>query len=123
MKIEFELPDEYKNEKLVVCRTNEPSPIIYFNIFEEGDIWIKTKGCEDCSLENRKKCCSSCPMFSDRGCFIHLKKGDNDKPYSCVINPNPGTTLAWCSLEFECIRGSRIGLIKKVNEGSFINRE
>ena len=58
--MEFELPEKYKKEKLVLCSIDDPSPILYMNIYEEGDVWVKSKGCEGC--ENNRKCCGDCPM-------------------------------------------------------------
>ncbi len=40
MKIEFELPDSYRNEKIVLCSIKNPSPIIYMNLYDKGDVWL-----------------------------------------------------------------------------------
>jgi len=105
----------FSKKNLVVCQVDEPSPIAYLNVYEQGDAWIKTKGCEDCSLENRKLCCGSCPMFTDKGCFFHLEQ-TNSKPFRCVVIPAPNDCLKWCALEFKCIKGNNEGKIRKVKE-------
>ena len=119
MKIELELPDAYHNDRLVLCTQDNPTTIAYFNLYEDGDVWIKTKGCEGCPWENRQKCCSGCPMLSEKGCFFHLQspKGSN-KPFSCVTcpDPHPRNVLSWCQLEFECVKGKHKGQIRKLRE-------
>lgn len=98
----------------VVCLVENPDVVSYVDVYEEGDEWVKIQGCEVCSLENRKKCCGPCPMFTDKGCYLHLDNMLN-KPYRCVVKPTPRTCLTWCSLEFKCIKGKNVGKIKKVN--------
>ena len=115
MKIEIEIPDNINNEKFVLCKVKEPIPIIYINVFETGDVWYKIQGCEACSIENRLHCCGGCPMSNENGCFIHLKKG-RQKPFQCVVDPTPNKTWSWCALEFECLRGSKKGTIRKIRE-------
>ena len=100
---------------LVVCKVDSPDIISYLNVYEEGDEWVKIQGCEVCSLENRKKCCNGCPMFSEKGCYFHLEL-TNSKPFRCVVKPSPDTCLSWCSLEFECIAGSKKGKIRRVKD-------
>ena len=122
MKIEFELPDEYKNEKMVIYLNNDPTPIVYINVYEEGDTWVKKNNCSNCPEESRKKCCGGCPMFSSIGCYFHIDSGSHsNKPFDCVIKPTPDQTLAWCQLEFECVKGTRKGYIKKINQGTLID--
>lgn len=117
MKIEFELPDNYKNDKLVLCPTNNPSPIIYMNLYEEGDVWLKIQGCESCFKENRMKCCGNCPMsLNDTGeCRLHIDNNREDKPFYCIIKPFPNTCMSFCNLQYKCISGSKKGKIRKVN--------
>lgn len=115
MKIEFDLPDEFVKEKLVLCSMDGQTAIAYLNIYEEGDVWLKTQGCEACSVENRRLCCNKCPMYSDKGCFLHLGDLEN-KPFTCVVYPVPGVHIGICSLEFECVSGKHKNKIKKVNK-------
>jgi len=115
MKIEFDLPDEYKNEKLVVCRINEPSPILYCNVFEEGDVWVKIKGCEECPTESRKKCCKNCSKYRDNGCEHHLDGSNGqEKPFVCVFGPTLKARIPYCQILFECLNDKNKGKIKKV---------
>ena len=104
------------NKRTVLVEMDNPNPIAYFNVYEEGDIWVKTQGCEACSLENRRKCCGNCPMFSEQGCFFHLQKDGDNKPYRCVVRPEPDICLSWCALEFECIQGSKKGFIRRIKD-------
>lgn len=105
-------------EKAVVCAVDDPTPIAYLNVYEEGDIWVKVQGCEACPEENRKKCCGNCPMWGNGGCFWHLgvNRRGSSKPWTCVVKPCPDTSWEWCSLEFRCVRGSRKGQIRRVRE-------
>lgn len=102
-------------QKAVLCLIDEPEPIAYLNVYEEGDIWVKIQGCEACSLENRKKCCGHCPMFTEKGCFLHLKD-NGDKPFRCVTKPFPTVCHSWCALEFKCIQGSKKGKIRRIRD-------
>lgn len=111
------------NEKAVMCLLNDPSPVAFFNIFETGDIWIKTKGCKDCSLSDRIKCCTNCPHVTGNGdCAWHLEKGRSSKPWSCVAWPTPDQANSRCVLVFKCIKGINKGKIREVcNPGSQFN--
>lgn len=116
IKIKFELPDEYKNEELVLCLKNNPTSVIYFNIFESGDIWAKVKGCEGCPIESRKKCCKNCLKYTDDGCDHHLDGSNGqEKPFVCVYGPTPKARIPYCQMEFECVRGKQKGNIIKMN--------
>ena len=101
--------------RAVLCLCDEPTPIAYLNIYEEGDIWIKIKGCETCTLEHRRLCCDSCPMFTSLGCHFHLEVTQS-KPFRCVINPTPDICQKWCNLEFKCIEGSKKGYMRRVKD-------
>ena len=116
MKIEFELPDAYKNDEMVLCLKNDPTPVVYFNIFEKGDVWIKTKGCEGCPIESRKKCCKGCPKYKDEGCDHHLDGSNGqEKPFVCVYGPTPKSRIPYCQIKFKCIKGKSKGNIIKMN--------
>ena len=97
----------------IICDTEKTEVLAYLDVFEIGDEWIKIKGCEGC--HNADKCCGNCPMLSDKGCFLH-SNGTLNKPYRCVVNPTPDTTLSWCQLEFKCIKGTNEGKIKRINK-------
>lgn len=111
----------FTEEKAVVCLVNDPIPIAYLNVYEKGDIWIKIKGCDNCSYKNMKKCCGNCPMLTEKGCFYHLEEGKfSSKPYNCVISPLPNTVHSYCQLEFKCISGSKKEQIRKINKPGFL---
>lgn len=124
MKIEFNLPDAYENDILVLCYKDKSIPIAYLNIYESGDVWIKTKSCEECAEENRRKCCQGCPMYTIKGCLLQLQNpNSSNKPYNCVVNPPPNQVLSRCALEFECVKGKNKGKIRKVREPDFLREE
>jgi len=105
----------------VVIEVDEPTPVAFLNLFEKGDIWVKAKGCEDCPVENRRRCCNQCPLLiQETGqCMAHLGVGSLNKPFECVIRPIPDKCYSWCNLEYKCVQGSNEGKIRKVNEPPF----
>ena len=98
---------------LALVPLDRPSPVGFMNVFDEDDIWIKIRGCEDCP--SKKICCGTCPMLNDKGCFLHLDKSQS-KPFRCIINPNPRNNLSWCQQEFQCVQGEMLGQIRKIKE-------
>ena len=38
--------------KAVICSLDDPTPVAYANVYENGDIWVKIQGCEACPIEN-----------------------------------------------------------------------
>ena len=122
--MKFNIPEKYKKEKLFLCSIENPSPILYCNIYEEGDVWIKIKGCEEC--EKHKLCCGNCTLSVDSGCVYHIginKKGSK-KPFFCVYFPTPDKCLSWCQLEFKCVSGVKKGKIRKIKKhGNIFNKE
>jgi len=111
-------------ERAAVCLLGDPTPVAYLNIYEEGDIWVKVNSCEECPLENRKRCCGNCPMFSGVGCYWHLeRKRRSSKPYVCVVHPYPDSRRPYCHLEFRCIRGSREGQIRRARDDMNVFKE
>lgn len=105
--------DELLKKKCVIIPVDEPSPVAYLNVYEEGDIWVKIKGCEGC--KNIKKCCGNCPLLTPNGCFLHLQ-GKNMKPYNCIVNPTLDMAHGWCQLEFKCVKGSNKGKIRRIRD-------
>jgi hypothetical protein len=102
-------------EKSVLCRLSAPETIAYLNVYEEGDVWVKIKSCEDCSLTNKKKCCGDCPYITAIGdCAWHLEKNKSSKPWYCIIWPTPDRANSRCMLEFKCVKGMHKGKIRKV---------
>ena len=67
------------DEKLVVCSMDGATPDAYMNLYEPGDVWVKQRGCEDCPMKMRKRCCGNCAFLMERGCAWHFEKGDNTK--------------------------------------------
>lgn len=110
-------------KRAVVIGLDAPIPLAYINIYEEGDIWLKTQGCEACSKENRIKCCNNCGMFSERkGCVWHLQRNQatTNKPWNCIVKPYPDSAMPFCALEFECIKGGYKGQIRRVKDSGDI---
>lgn len=109
------------NKIAVVVEIDNPTPIAYLNLYEQGDLWLKIKGCEDCPIESRRRCCNQCPMLvKDNGlCMLHMGVGSLNKPFECVVRPNPKNCLSWCQLEYKCISGKNEGKIRKVNTPAF----
>lgn len=101
-----------------IIPVNNPSPVAFLNVFEEGDKWVKTKGCDECPTEWHRKCCGNCPMSSDNGCAWHLekRKDGGTKPYHCIVNPLPHVCKKNCVLEFKCIKGKNKGKIRRVRD-------
>lgn len=120
MNIEEILSEYYKDvprdQTLFLCSTRTPTTIAYFNVYEEGDIWVKIQGCDICPIESRKQCCGKCMLFSEHGCLLHLENNEkgNKKPFQCLSIPSPDKNLEFCHLEFKCISGNNKGKIRKV---------
>jgi len=118
MKIEFELPSDYENDDILfLCSVEDPSPIAFLNVYEKGDVWIKTESCEGCTDRGRELCCRGCPMVTELGCFLHLPKSSrgSKKPFGCVTIPSPEKCMSYCNLQFTSVRGSKKGKIRKVS--------
>jgi hypothetical protein len=103
---------------VVLVPFDRPEPLGYMNVFEEGDIWIKAKGCEECPIESKKRCCNQCPiLIQDTGqCMAHLGVGSLNKPFECVVRPLPNRCYSWCHLEFKCVKGKNEGKVRKISE-------
>jgi hypothetical protein len=105
---------EITKEPAVITGLREPSTIAYINVFDEGDVWVKTKGCEGCG--RIKDCCKTCPFcLPPDGCTVHIKM-PKQKPFLCVTFPLPSKTFSYCQQEFKCIHGPRTGTIRKIAE-------
>lgn len=107
------------NRLLALVPLDNPSPVGYMNIYEQGDIWEKIKGCEEC--ENN--CCGNCPLSSDKGCYLHLINKGQDKPFHCVVHPSPLKHKADCILEYKCVKGTQIGRIRKQRDPRNVLRD
>ena len=101
-------------EKAVVLSLAKPEPIAFVNVFEQGDVWVKVKGCAGC--ERQKACCGRCPMLIDgRDCRLHIEDNGINKPYNCIVKPYPSTKLSFCQQVFKCTAGTNKGKIKRIN--------
>ncbi len=102
------------NVVLAIVPLDEPSPVGFMNVYEDGDLWEKIKGCDECPPENN--CCVNCPLSTDKGCYLHLIKKGQDKPFHCVVHPSPLKHKPKCCLEYRCIKGSYKGLVRRQSE-------
>jgi hypothetical protein len=102
-------------KKAAIVPVDSLSPVAYINVFEKGDMWVKTQNCNKCSIEGRKICCGTCPFALKEGCMVHIQS-PRQKPFLCVMEPSPDKTRSYCALEFECVEGSRKGVTKKICE-------
>lgn len=101
---------------LALVPMNYPSPVGYMNVYEEGDLWIKTKGCDDCPPEQRLKCCGNCRMVSEHGCFLHMTNKGQNKPISCVVQPRPDKHRPNCVIEIKCVKGKYLNKIHRLKD-------
>jgi len=92
---------------------DKPAELLgYMNVFAEGDIWQKIRGCEDCPPENN--CCKNCPVYVEGiGCKLHILNNGQDKPSHCVVHPSPLKHRPNCCLEYKCVKGKFEGLIRR----------
>ena len=85
----------------------------YLDVYEEGDEWVKSQGCEVCSLETKKRCCHDCSSALPNGdCGVHEK----GKPFNCIIAPIINICVPKCNLEYKCIKGINIGKTRRVKD-------
>lgn len=123
MENPFSMPSDLVGKMMVVCPVDDPSPVMFLNVYESGDVWLKTQGCEACSEESKELCCRGCPMATPKGCLLHLTNvGNSDKPFRCIKNPYPNNVRSWCAIEFTCIHGSNKGAIRRVREPDTVRK-
>ena len=106
----------FDNKTCAIVPLNEPSPVGFINLYEEGDIWQKIKGCEDCPAGQRIACCRLCPLVSKSGCFLHLDNKGQNKPFHCVVAPRPDKHRPNCVLEYKCIKGTLEGKVHRTRD-------
>jgi len=99
----------------VVCYIDEPSPIAYYDLYDEGDEWIKIKGCQECPPESRRLCCGQCPFLMDYECAWNRDRSKN-KPFTCIVKPYPSSAMSFCALEYLCVKGPKEGKIRRVQD-------
>lgn len=106
-----------KEKICAIIPWNNPSPVGFMNVFEEGDIWVKVKGCEECPDESKAICCINCPSFTGSGCGYHEGGAySTNKPYQCVVKPTPDQGKSHCILEYLCVKGKYKGKIRHLNK-------
>jgi len=103
-------------ETVALVPLDRPEVLGYANLFEEGDLWIKIKGCLDCPESSRQMCCRDCKAKYIYGCMFHLEGGTTNKPFECVVKPDPRQGLSYCHLEFLCVSGTRVGKIRRIKD-------
>lgn len=110
--------EKITSKKCVVIPIDDPAPVAYLNVYEEGDIWVKIRGCDECPLEDRLYCCGNCSMLlKDTGeCRLHLEENRTDKPIYCIMKPFPDNAKGRCVLEFKCIHGKNKGKIRRLRD-------
>ena len=112
---------EITKEKSLLIPVDDPSPVAFVNIYDEGDIWVKTKGCEDCPIELRKRCCGDCPcVLPDGKCYWHcdlpMSRNGGWKPFYCIKNPLPDKCVKRCCIEYKCVAGPKKGKIRRLRD-------
>ena len=116
---------QWPEGKLAVVDMKEATPVAYINLYEQDDIWLKVKGCEDCPWESRIRCCGRCAFLMERGCAWHFERGDltKSKPFVCVVRPTPESAKAFCRQEYLCIKGTKKNLIRRTRDkrGEFVD--
>jgi len=96
-----------------VLRVDDPSPVAFINVYDEGDVWVKIQGCEKCPEAERIKCCGTCPcVLADGRCYWHAHNphGHNGgmKPFHCIQNPLLTNCRSRCCIEYKCIEGPNV---------------
>jgi len=104
------------DKKAVIIPIGESSPVGYMNMVDEGDVWVKTVGCETCPDDVRYKCCpDACPLKApDGGCAYHGAYGL--KPLRCIYVPTPDSCKKGCVLEYKCVQGEKVGWVRRVQD-------
>ena len=104
---------------------DDPTPIAFRNVYEEGDKWIKVHGCETCPDKQRARCCGNCRSLTKSAkCRLH-KTGLNHKPFFCIVwpTPEPDKMFSPCEIVYKCVRGEHIGKFRHVSDKRGILRK
>lgn len=102
-----------------VILVDDPIPVAFLNMYDPGDVWVKTQGCEACPVEQKIKCCGDCPLIGPTGdCYwqnaSEIKK--SRKTYYCIITPIPTIHNSRCCIEYKCIEGKKKGKIRRLKD-------
>jgi len=101
---------------VAVVPLDDPAPIAWRDLYDEGDVWEKTRGCDECPEEWRAKCCKGCVAYvPEIGCAMHRPR---TKPFECILLPAPHKCRRNCVLEFVCIEGPKKGWVRKVTDSN-----
>ena len=111
----MKITDKYS----AVIPVDEPSPVGFLNLYDEGDAWIKIQGCEACPVEQRIKCCGDCPcIMPDGRCYWQSAETiqKSRKTFYCIITPLPKIHNSRCCIEYKCIEGKKKGKIRRLKD-------
>lgn len=104
----------------VVIDIKGQTPVGFIDVYEEGDEWVKIKGCEECPKEQRIKCCGNCPCITPNGgCYWQESPEHQKAPRKslyCMITPAIDKFNSNCCLEYRSVKGSKIGKIRRVKD-------
>lgn len=102
----------------VVIDIDTASPVAFRDLYEDGDEWIKIKGCNNCPKEQRIHCCGNCPcIIPDGNCYWQVNgERVTRKSLYCIITPLPIKMNTRCCIEYKCIKGSKRGKIRRVKD-------
>lgn len=105
----------------VIIDIQKASPIAFLNVYEDGDRWEKIKGCEDCPIENRERCCGNCHWL-EKGATCRWQNvggdGVSHKSLFCITHPLPGPDKMFspCVIQYKCVKGKYIGKIRRISD-------
>ncbi len=107
-------------ETTVEIALNDPTPIAFRNVYEDGDKWIKAVGCEACPENQRAACCGNCPRLIGNECEWHIgdRKANSHKPFCCIVKPTPlpDAMQKPCAIVYKCVIGSYKGKYRRVQD-------
>jgi hypothetical protein len=103
----------------ILCTIKDAEAVAFFNLYDEGDIWEKIKGCLDCPKEQRIHCCGRCPCIMPNGdCYWHSpdEVQHSRKSLYCMMTPIPTKHNSRCCIEYKCIEGLKKGKIRRLRD-------
>jgi hypothetical protein len=96
---------------------SEPVVKGFTDLYYVGDRWRRVRGCEACSNESIVQCCGQCVhLTEDLRCSMQKAFGKSNKPYACVVNPDPRECRGECQLEFVCTGGPLVGKVRRARD-------
>jgi hypothetical protein len=104
-------------EMCAIVSIKDATPLAYINVYDQGDLWLKVRGCSECSLTRRKRCCGNCPSLTHEGdCNWQKYDKVSRKPFYCVVLPTPERCSPDCALVFSCVKGKMKGAVRRVTD-------